>query len=292
MAAFLLLGAIGYGLDLDDRVGNWYLEWRLAADEKNTSILLSNYEVTLEGHVVTCVRKNLSGITFNPDRQTLFAITNKPTAIIELTTSGNCLRQINLRGFSDTEGIAYLGDHRYAIIEEGRFSISIVAISEATDEIHRKSIMRSLQIEMKNPKNKGFEGITFHPNKDRLYIVSEKSPMMIYKVEGLVHQSDNQVDISFRRHNAIVVSKLRMEDLSGLHFDPVSNHFLFLSHESMLIAEISSMGERMGFMELEKDFAGLRNDIPQAEGITMDLDRNIYVVSEPNLFYRFSPKRP
>jgi uncharacterized protein YjiK len=34
----------------------------------------------------------------------------------------------------------------------------------------------------------------------------------------------------------------------------------------------------------------LKDDIPQPEGISMDSQDNIYLVSEPNLFYKFSKK--
>ena len=254
ISSIILSVSIALILDLDDRLTNWYFEWRLSEKERNTSILLSNYKADLGPYEIGCVQRNLSGITYNADRQTLFAITNSPTVIIELTTSGKCLRQIDLKGFSDTEGIAYLGYDNYAIIEEGRDAISILSISETTEAIHRKAIIRSLQLDVDNPRNKGFEGIAFNPGDDVIYIVSEKTPMRIFKVKGLTRQKeDNRIDISFRKHNTIVVSKLQMEDLSGLHFDPVSNNFLFLSHESKLVAGISSSGKRIGYMELEKD---------------------------------------
>ncbi|WP_200406089.1 SdiA-regulated domain-containing protein, partial [Salmonella enterica] len=39
---------------------------------------------------------------------------------------------------------------------------------------------------------------------------------------------------------------------------------------------------------LTAEWSGLRDDIPQPEGIAMDNENNLYIVSEPNLFYKFS----
>ena len=42
-------------------------------------------------------------------------------------------------------------------------------------------------------------------------------------------------------------------------------------------------------MELKAGSAGLDADVAQPEGITVDKDGYLYIVSEPNLFYRFIP---
>ncbi|WP_183049006.1 SdiA-regulated domain-containing protein, partial [Salmonella enterica] len=41
-------------------------------------------------------------------------------------------------------------------------------------------------------------------------------------------------------------------------------------------------------MSLRRGHYGLRRDIPQAEGIASDDRDTLWIVSEPNLFYRFT----
>lgn len=47
-------------------------------------------------------------------------------------------------------------------------------------------------------------------------------------------------------------------------------------------------GKVVSFRSLARGFAGLLKGIPQAEGVTIDNEGYLYVVSEPNLFYRFT----
>ncbi|TMV66853.1 hypothetical protein FGX54_22770, partial [Salmonella enterica subsp. enterica serovar Anatum] len=59
-----------------------------------------------------------------------------------------------------------------------------------------------------------------------------------------------------------------------------------LSDESKMILEVSSEWRVRDRLFLTAEWSGLRDDIPQPEGIAMDND--LYIVSEPNLFYKFS----
>ena len=56
-----------------------------------------------------------------------------------------------------------------------------------------------------------------------------------------------------------------------------------------MVVEYSPDGQPLSMLGLRRGFHGLQRTIPQAEGLAIDSQRRIYVVSEPNLFYRFVP---
>ncbi|MNF05873.1 hypothetical protein D3C80_2057010 [compost metagenome] len=65
---------------------------------------------------------------------------------------------------------------------------------------------------------------------------------------------------------------------------------LVLSADSNMLLELDETGEQVSFMTLLGGFNGLSKRIPRAEGVAMDDQGTLYIVSEPNLFYRF--KKP
>ncbi len=286
ISLIVVLSAILHLTDKDDQIFYWLNAWLHADKNPSEVIWVQDYYLAGEPQTLPCVTQNLSGITYNKDTGTLFVITNGPTQIHEINTDGECLRKIELNGFEDTEGIVYLCDGFFAILEERKRAIDIIHIQPETARIDVDNIYKSLSISLANKDNKGFEGIAYNSEKSLFYIVKEKPPLQLLKVEGLLNK--DRINISAQQQ--IIRFDLFMDDFSGLHFDSRTRHLLFLSDESKMVAEVSLKGEQVSFMDLEKGFSGLNIDIPQAEGITMDDKRNIYVVSEPNMIYKFSKR--
>jgi len=83
---------------------------------------------------------------------------------------------------------------------------------------------------------------------------------------------------------------LFVTDLSSLHYDTSTGHLLALSDESKMIVEMDANGKPVSSFSLRGGNQGLAKDVPQAEGMTMDDQGNLYVISEPNLFYAFKKK--
>lgn len=233
---------------------------------------------------VACLNRNLSGITYSNTTQTLFAVSNSPAALYEIDKNGKCLRTIKLQQFNDPEGVVFIKENEFAVIEERRHKLSVINIEKNTTIINQSNIVKSITINMKDEDNKGFEGISYDPRNQSFYLVNEKRPMQLIRIEGIYSDTQGiKVDIMPN----LIPKKLYMDDFSGLHFDFKTRQMLFISDESKLVSEVNLQGKMISFMELEKGFANLPDDIPQSEGITMDDKGNIYIVSEPNLFYKF-----
>ncbi|HRJ12902.1 MAG TPA: SdiA-regulated domain-containing protein, partial [Alphaproteobacteria bacterium] len=65
-----------------------------------------------------------------PASRTLFSVSGKTPALIELSLEGELLRRIPLAGFSDPEGVEILSDGRLAIIDERRRTLSILRLDQ------------------------------------------------------------------------------------------------------------------------------------------------------------------
>lgn len=256
------------------------------------NIWLPAFEVVVDAKVIDPKLSNLSGITYDPDRDRLLAITNgAPMQLLELSKDGDILARYPLEGFDDTEGLAYLGNGRLAISDEQLQRLDVVTLPDRPQAIHA-SQARWITLDI-NPtrRNKGFEGVTYDARHDRLYAIKERAPRQLFSVTGLLGALDGgplRLTISDRRD--WVRRSVFATDLSDGYYDPRSGHLLLLSDQSKNITELDGDGRFVSIRSLRAGAGGLRQDAPQPEGMTMDNDGNLYVVSEPNLFYRLQKR--
>lgn len=257
---------------------------------------LALHQYSLHGPAIELegVHDNASGLSYNPETDTLFAIINNPEYLLELDRSGQVLRKIVLTDFHDTEAIVALGQQRFAILEERRHNISLVTITADTSElIHAEQKNFTFNI-LGKKSNKGLEGIAYDNQAQRLFVVNEKSPKQLIAIDGLNIEETTRASSSHLSMSRIWSNDtnqqafLDSDDYSGLHFDNKSQHLLMLSDESKELTEIDQHGNALSRLDLSWWSQGLSSGVPQAEGVTMDDDGTIYLLSEPNLLYRFT----
>lgn len=284
LAALLFAAAVGQHLRLFER--GWFAvqSWRMATEWQQRSLWLPDYDVVVEARVLPGV-ENVSALTYDPDRRTLFTVTNRNAELIELSLDGAILRRIALDGFGDAEAVEYISRGRYVISDERRQRLYKVRVDDDTQRLDAAD-SRHLSIGIGRSGNRGFEGLAWDPDGRRLFVAKEK-PVRIYEIRGFPEMGPDQdfaVDIADDPKRD---RRLFVRDVSSLQYDRRTGHLLALSDESRLVVELDTAGRPISTLSLSRGNHGLKEDVPQAEGVAMDEAGTLYLVSEPNLFYVF-----
>lgn len=270
----------------------WYFWHAYKTDVSSQPALdLKNYQVEIDGMPIPEI-EDASGLTYNSTRHTLFTVLNQEPLIIEIGLDGKVIRKIHVTGVDDMEGITHIDDNRYVIADERDNRLILVTLSDDAKEIDVTQAPK-LKVGI-NPKgNKNFEGVSWDENNNRLLVVKERSPKFIMSIKGFFDAQLNQpLDVEIKKVEAFESAiQWSLRDLSSVTYHSPTNHLLLLSDESRLIKEYDKDGHAVGALALWKGFHGLKETVPQAEGIAVGADDRIYVMSEPNLFYVFKPKK-
>jgi uncharacterized protein YjiK len=287
----LLLLAVSYLVTREYRViervwFNWHVFWQ-ASDAQ--ALGLDDYEVVVEAREIEGLRDNVSALSFDPQRKTLFTVTNKDPELVELSLEGRILRRIPLTGFGDAEAVEYISPGTYVISDE--YDQRLIKVHVDDDTLFLDSAdAEQLTLGIDAGGNSGYEGLAYDNQGQRLFVAKERRPVQIIEVRGFPNldpSSPNVLEVTSSKQRD---AGLFVRDLSSLQFDERSGHLLALSDESRQILELDTEGRPVGNVSLSKGSMGLSKSVPQAEGIAMGDDGTLYLVSEPNLFYVFRKK--
>ncbi|WP_366538728.1 SdiA-regulated domain-containing protein [Salmonella enterica] len=270
----VLLGVILFMVRDDIR---YVYQLILKYGDKPSALALSSYKAVIQQKPVAGVESNLSGLTYSAEDRMLFAVINNPPELVWLTTEGQLVGRMPLQGIHDPESIAWSGGNQFQIGSE-----KDGAVYKTQVDIQRGTMQIISMVKLEGydkAKNKGLEGTAWDAKNERLYVAKERKPIMIKEVE----MSKNGITRALP--SAITAS---VSDVSGLEYHAPTDSLLVLSDESKMILEVSSEWRVRDRLFLTAEWSGLRDDIPQPEGIAMDNENNLYIVSEPNLFYKFS----
>ena len=280
----LLAIAAAYGLAFamhwDDRGLLWVLERFESKAEQKESIWLPDYRVVIDAKPLPGMEKDeASDLAYNPQTKTLFSVMGKNPFLVELSLQGEVLRKMPLVGWSNPEGLTAMENGLMAIVDERQHMLSIVKVDADTRELNIASFPK-YDLGPSKDQNKAFEAITWDPRNQQLLLGEERPPALFtWKSDGGQTLKGDKQKLSS--------DELDIRNLSALATDPRTGHLLVLSADSHLLLELDEKGEQVSFMTLLGGFNGLKNTIPRAEGVTMDEAGTLYMVSEPNLFYRF-----
>ncbi|WP_339462375.1 SdiA-regulated domain-containing protein [Pseudomonas sp. EA_105y_Pfl2_R69] len=284
--ALLLLGLFAQEYRLFERAWFNVQQWQQAAKGQQAAMLLSDYQVDIEARVIEGLDDDVSALTYDPDRNSLFTVTNQKPQLIELSLDGELLRRIDLHGFGDAEAVEYISQGLYVITDERQQRLIKVRVDDATTELHADQAQQ-LSLSLGLNGNKGFEGLAYDSVGQRLFVAKERDPLRIYEIHGFPQRDPQQPFAMHVLDDQQRDAGLFVRDLSSLQFDERSGHLLALSDESRLVLELNVAGKPISSLSLLAGRNGLKRSVPQGEGIAMDNQGVLYLVSEPNLFYRF-----
>ena len=284
----LLVIAAGYGLAFamhwDDRGLLWVLERFESPTERKESIWLPDYQAVIDGKALPGMEKDeASDLAYNPQTKTLFAVMGKNPFLVELNLQGDVLRKMPLVGWSNPEGLTVMANGLIAITDEREHMLSIVKVDADTRELQRDNFPK-YDLGTSEDQNKAFEAVAWDSRNQQLLLGEERPPALF------TWKSDGSQTLSGDKQK-LASNELDIRNLSALAIDPRTGHTLVLSADSHLLLELDETGEQVSFMTLLGGFNGLKKTIRRAEGVTMDEAGTLYIVSEPNLFYRFEKQK-
>lgn len=288
--AVLLIGVLGFAC--------WYSGWLEVAAyrvligrsaETRGRLGLEGYRVGIDALPITGIGQNASGLTYHPGRNSLFSVVNRPAQIVELTLDGRLKRTLPVKGVEDLEGITHVRGNEFFIADERTQRLIHVEIGDAQTEIDAQG-RPGIGLAFDLAGNAGFEGVSWDHLRNRLFVVKEKRPLRLFEVSGLADAIDGKrLDLQIGEWLPHGSSGLLLRDLSSLTYHEGSGNMLLLSDESRLVVELDAQRRPSGMLLLRGGWHGLKANVPQAEGIAVGSRGEIFLVSEPNLFYRFDP---
>lgn len=221
--------------------------------------------IKLENYVLKYAKQGqegyeASGLAHNEIRKGIFVtIDDQATDLISYNNSfdkNNTLTGNVLNG-NQYEGITYMYDDYFAIVEEignilafAKFNYNF---SNNLGSINLINKVTAISSDSDNSNN-GFEGLTYNPKTNKMYLVREFNPVAIYEFNAPVAPNFNQsvvLNEPFRMENV----NWKPRDLAGishlglnkeLSATNTGEHILLLSEEDISIFEIDLKGNLVG----------------------------------------------
>ena len=235
--------------------------------------------------------QEVSAVTYNWDTDTLFVVGDGSTSIVQVSKTGVLIDSMTLApsAFEDPEGLTYIGNGKFALVEERVRQVS--SFTYAANTTLTKGNAQTVKLGT-TIGNIGIEGISYDPQTGGFIAVKEISPEGIFQtgIDFAAGTATNGSATTENSTNLFDPAKANLGDfadvfalsnLSALNGQPDSSRLLILSQESGKIVNIDRSGNISSSLTINYD-AGNPASIQdqQHEGLTMDNNGFLYVVSE------------
>lgn len=217
-----------------------------------------------------------SGICWHTQRKTLFVVGDEGD-IGEITAEGSLVKQNCIRPGADFEGVTHdpATGLLYVAIEEAE---SILEVDPETFEILRAfALPRQFQGKtLLKAGGEGVEALTFVPDSEHaeggvfyvgnqaFTLSDEEDISAVFQVELPLRSETGKIRITGYFEPGVI-------DMSGLHYDPATDHILAISDAANLILEYSRAHELLSVHAFPGD---------NQEGLTIDPEGFLYIAQD------------
>lgn len=285
----------------------FFISLSCVQDSVSQTINLANYvrvgrydlpEPTRTAHPVNnLLCQEASGVTYNWDTDTLFIVGDGSTSIVQVSKTGVLINTMTLAQgaspqgteFYDTEGITYIGNGQFVMSEErDRQLVKFTYVAGGTlTRSNTQTVKLGTFV-----NNTGTEGLSYDPITNGFIVLKEITPMGIFQtgVDFTAGTATNGSATTVDSINLFDPSLLPVTDVAdvfalsnipALSTNVLYPNLLVLSQESAKIVNVNRSGVISSTLNISSDL-GNPLDLPnqQHEGLTMDRDYKLYVVSE------------
>jgi len=241
--------------------------------------------------------QEVSAVTYNWDTNTLFVVGDGSTSIVQVSKTGEYIDSMTLAlgsspqgtEFYDTEGLTYIGNGQFVMSEER--DRQVVKFTYAAGTTLTRSTTQTVKLGT-SIGNTGTEGLSFDPLTNGFVVLKEINPIGIFEtsIDFTAGTATNGSATTVNSINLFDPALLNVSDVAdvfalsnipSLNGKSLYNNLLVLSQESAKVINIDRNGIVANTLTIVSD-AGNPLDIAnqQHEGLTMDRDGTLYIVSE------------
>ncbi|MDB9456970.1 ExeM/NucH family extracellular endonuclease, partial [Dolichospermum circinale CS-545/17] len=241
--------------------------------------------------------QEVSAVTYNWDTDTLFVVGDGSTSIVQVSKTGQLINSMTLApgnspqgtDFYDIEGLTYIGNGKFVLIEERDRQANLFTYTPGSTltKANTQTVKLGTTID-----NIGIEGISWDPQSGGFIAVKEKQPAGIFQTTidfaaGTASNGSPTTVNSINLFDPALANLLDFADvyalsnLSSLNGQPDYSRLLVLSQESGKIVSIDRSGNISSSLKIISDPGNPASVVDQQhEGLTMDKNGYLYVVSE------------
>jgi 2',3'-cyclic-nucleotide 2'-phosphodiesterase (5'-nucleotidase family)/uncharacterized protein YjiK len=250
--------------------------------------LVGRFALPAEPTAANKLAHEASAVTYNKDTDTLFVVGDGGTGVTQVSKQGVLIDSMALATgsspqgtyFYDTEGLAYIGNGRFVMVEERDRELNEFTYV-AGSTLGANSAVRTVKLGT-SIGNVGLEGLGLDPLSSGFLLAKEASPMGVFQTSvdfaaGTASNGSATTENSVNLFDPAKAGLVSVNDIYALSnvLDATAAeaaHLLLLGAADGKVLEMDRSGNILSTLNV--------GSMAKNEGLTMGTDRRLYVVGE------------